>query len=264
MSSSKVPAAENTLRILQYLATRRGPVGAGAIAAALELPRSSVYHLLAVLERNGFVLHLVEEKLYGLGVSAFELSYAFERQEPLARLGRPLLASLVDRLGESAHLGVLQGQDVVYLVEERARYRPSLATDVGVRLPAHLTATGRALMAALPPAQVRALYAGPQTFPTRTGKNPITSYGALKEALGQVQRLGYALEQDEVTEDFSSLAVVARDHTGWPAAAITVTFMTHRVPEDRWAQILGAMHQSANELSRRLYGTGATTPDPGV
>ena len=99
--ASKVPAAENTLRILKLLASKRGPMAASNIATALGLPRSSVYHLLGVMEANGFVLHLHEEQRYGLGISAFELSSAYSRQEPLSRLGRPLLASLVDVIGES-------------------------------------------------------------------------------------------------------------------------------------------------------------------
>ena len=124
-ATSKVPAAENTLRILKLLASRRGPMAASNIATALGLPRSSVYHLLGVMEANGFVLHLHEEQRYGLGISAFELSSAYSRQEPLSRLGRPMLASLVDVIGESAHLAVLHGRDVLYIVEERAKNRPS-------------------------------------------------------------------------------------------------------------------------------------------
>ena len=112
--TSKVPAAENTLRILKLLASKRGPMAASNIATALGLPRSSVYHLLGVMEANGFVLHLHEEQRYGLGISAFELSSAYSRQEPLSRLGRPLLAALVDVIGESAHLAVLHGRCLLY------------------------------------------------------------------------------------------------------------------------------------------------------
>ena len=165
--ASKVPAAENTLRILKLLASKRGPMAASNIATALGLPRSSVYHLLGVMEANGFVLHLHEEQRYGLGISAFELSSAYSRQEPLSRLGRPLLAALVDVIGESAHLAVLHGRDVLYIVEERAKNRPSLVTDVGVRLPSHLTASGRAILAALPKSQVRALYPNAAAFTAR-------------------------------------------------------------------------------------------------
>ena len=91
MPGAKVPAAPSTLRILRFLASRKGPVAASSIGTALELPRSSVYHLLAVMTEQGFVVHLPEERLYGLGIAAFELSSAYTRQDPMARLGEPLL-----------------------------------------------------------------------------------------------------------------------------------------------------------------------------
>ena len=130
-----MPAADQTLAILAHLAAQRGPVPAATIAQALDLPRSTVYHLLAVMQERGFVVHLPEERRYGLGIAAFELSSGFSRQQPLARLGRPLVAALVDRLGESGHLAVLHGRDVLYLVEERAP-APSLARDRRRRAPA--------------------------------------------------------------------------------------------------------------------------------
>src|SRR4051794_21851663 len=96
---SKVPAADNTLRILELLASRKSPTPAAMIATLLELPRSSVYQLLAVMHERGFITHYPEDKSYGLGIAAFELSSAYTRQEPLARLGAPLIAQLVDKVG---------------------------------------------------------------------------------------------------------------------------------------------------------------------
>jgi DNA-binding IclR family transcriptional regulator len=150
--TSAAPSASAALRILGHLAAQSRPIPAAAIASSLSLPRSSVYKLLAVLVDAGFVLHVAETRRYGLGIAAFELGSGFARQEPLARLGRPVLALLVDQIAESAHLAVPQGRDVLYLIEERAPRRPALVTDVGVRLPAHLTASGIAMLSAMPAA----------------------------------------------------------------------------------------------------------------
>ena len=114
--AAKVPAADQTLRILRFLSTQRGPVPAALIAKTLDIPRSSIYHLLAVLQEHGFVLHLPEARRYGLGVAAFELSGGFSHQEPLSRIGQPLLAGLVDRIGESGHLAVVQGAGGISVV----------------------------------------------------------------------------------------------------------------------------------------------------
>jgi DNA-binding IclR family transcriptional regulator len=252
---SKVPAAENTLRILKLLASKRGPMAASTIATALGLPRSSVYHLLGVMEANGFVLHLHEEQRYGLGISAFELSSAYARQEPLSRLGRPMLAALVDVVGESAHLAVLHGRDVLYIVEERAKNRPSLVTDVGVRLPSHLTASGRAILAALPKSQVRALYPNAAAFSVRhETESPITKYSALSSHLNQVRQRGYATEHGEVTPGFGSIAAAVTDHVGWPTAAVAVTFLEDKLPAEQWPALAARVQKVADDLSIRIHG----------
>lgn len=257
-AASKVPAAENTLRILTLLASKRGPLAASTIATTLELPRSSVYHLLGVMEQSGFVLHLHEEQRYGLGISAFELSSAYSRQEPLSRLGRPMLAALVDVIGESAHLAVLHGRDVLYIVEERAKNRPSLVTDVGVRLPSHLTASGRAILAALPKSQVRALYPNAAAFSSRTEtSSPILKYSALQAHLDQVRQRGYATENSEVTAGFGSVAAAVTDHVGWPTAAVAVTFLEEKVRAEQWPELARRVQKVADDLSHRLHGRPA-------
>lgn len=243
----QVPAADQTLRILRHLARRPAPIAASALARELAIPRSTIYHLLATLEDHGFVVHLAQERRWGLGTSAFELAGGYARQEPLARLGRPLLASLADRVGESAHLAVMSGRDVLYIVEERAARRPALITDVGVRLPAHLTATGRAMLAALPRSQVRALYPDRGAFTDRTGRGP-SRPAELRELLQEVRAAGVATEDGEVTPGFRSVAAVVRDHASWPAAAIAVTWQEDRAMEDPTESVLGAARMLQSRL----------------
>lgn len=255
MGISKVPASDATLRVLSYLAAQRGPVPAAQIASSLELPRSTIYHLLDVMQDRGFVVHLPEARRYGLGVAAFELSSGYSRQQPLSRLGRPLLAELSDRLGESVHLAVLHGRDVLYIVEERAPHRPHLVTDVGVRLPAHLTASGRAMLAELPRGQVRALFPDQSAFVDRTGLGP-QRYSDLRRMLDEIAADGYATEDGEVTMGLASVGAVVRDHLGWPAAAVAVTYQVPGISEpdrDRTAFVDAAM-AAASELSRRIRG----------
>ena len=245
---AQVPAAHNTLRILSYLAGRPAPVAASAIARELELPRSTVYHLLTALAAHGFVLHMKEDRRWGLGTSAFELAGGYARQQPLARIGRPLVAALSDRLGESTHLAVMSGGDVLYIVEERAPRRQALVTDVGVRLPAHLTASGRAMLAALPREQVRALYPSASAFPDRTGLGP-RKPSELRELLRIVRERGYATEDSEVADGLRSVGAVVRDHAGWPVAAVAVTWAGGELDERTLAE---SVIETAAVLESRL------------
>ncbi len=251
-----VPAARQALALLQALARQSGPVPAATLARDLGLPRSTTYHLLAELVDAGFVVHLPEERRYGLGVSAFEIGTAYMRQEPLARLARPVLARLVDAVGQSAHLAVLHGREVLYVVEERAPGRPPLVTDVGVRLPAQLTASGRAVLAGLPSAQVRALFPDASAFVDRHGTGP-ASLSALRRLLAEVRQAGYASEDGEVTPGLASVAVAVHDHTARPVAGVAVTFDGAELDGTARARLTRRVGAAASDLTRRIGGRTA-------
>jgi DNA-binding IclR family transcriptional regulator len=259
----QVPAATKTLRVLRFLAGQPAPVPLDRIARACELPRSTAYHLVSAMIEEGFVVHLVEEHSYGLGVAAFEVGSGFSRQEPLQRISRRTLADLVDRTGHTAHLAVLHGRDVLYVVEERAPGRPPLVTDVGVRLPAHLTASGRAVLSALPPAQVRALYPDAAAFVDRHDTGPRT-LSALRSVLSETRRRGYAVEEGEVTPGFASVAAPVLDHNGHPVAGVAVTYPDSDL--QGVAALAAEVRRAAALLTTRLGGptaTPATAPSLG-
>lgn len=257
MAPPKVPAADAALRLLTFLASQRAPVPAARVAQELQLPRSRTYDLLATMAQHGYVLHLEHERLYGLGPVAYELAGAYLRQEPMARIGRRVIEGLVDEIGESGHLAVLHGRDVLYIVEERARNRPSLVSDVGVRLPAHLTASGRAILAELPAAHVRSLYGRRSDFVSRTEVTGPATAGELRTLLARVHRDGIADECGEVTDTLASVAAAVRDHTGWPVAAVALTYVElGATPGDR-EHFARAVQEAAAELTRRLLGRRA-------
>ena len=246
------PAADQVLQVLDYLSAQRGPVPASAVARTLNLPRSTTYQLLRVMEHRGFVVHSPESRRYGLGVRAFELGSGYARQQPLVLLGSPILRRLVADTGHSGHLAVLHGTDVVYLVEERTHKGPRLVSDVGVRLPAHLTATGRAILHTLPKAQLRALYPDATSpLPRRHGSGPETLKD-LRELLRQGRQRGFATEHGEVTDGLASIAVAVTDRTGWPVAAVAITAPENDLSDDIASATVTRVREAADELSTRL------------
>jgi len=250
---ANAPAARHALTLLTLLARHTEPLPAGSIARELGLPRSTTYHLLAVLRDAGFVTHLEEERRYGLGVAAFELGSAYQRQAPLQRIARPLLGRLVDQTTHNAHLAVLHGRDVLYVIEERAPGRPLLVTEVGVRLPATLTASGLAMLARLPAPQVRALFPHKDTLVQRDGHGP-TSVTELRRELTTVRNRGYATEDDSVSAGLSSVAQAVLDHTGHPVAGVALTFPRDGVDDDERARLVAAVSRAAATLSARIGG----------
>lgn len=273
-----VPAARNTLRIIRYLAGHSGPVRAATMGRDLGLPRSSLYHLLRVLQDEGFVVHSPEHQGFALAPLLGEIGSSVLASNALARLAGPVLERLVaeTKLPVVAHLGVLQHTDVVYASKVAAARAPAVVTSIGVRLPAHLTATGRAMLAALPDAQFQAIYArtgsrdgsaeaaarapgsgalsaAPNRLPRRTSRGP-ASVAALEYLLVETRTRGWATEDGDIDLAYASVAAVVLDHNDYPAAAIGLTFRRTLVDEAQWARFGRAVAAAAATLSRRIRG----------
>jgi len=256
-----VPAAAHALDIVLFLGRRAAPAPASAISQELGLPRSTVYHLLAVLEEHGFVVHLPNEHRYAVGLAALELGSAYSRQEPLRWIARTVLASLVAKTGQNGHFVTLDGRDVLYLLEERAPGRPSLVTEVGIRLPAHLTASGRAILSALPRQQVRALWPTRYDLTRRTESGP-ASLAELQTLLSAARQRGYATEDGSITAGFASVAAPVLDHKQFPVAAVALTFPADEVGESESQQLAGEVIEAAASIARQISGRGPTSFAP--
>lgn len=223
--ATRIPAAERSLDLLLALARAPGPLTAAALARDLGIPRSSTYQLLEVLKERGFVTHLADDRRWTLGLTSFEVGSAYLRRDPLERLAQPLLRRLAEEapIPVVAHLGVVRGHETVYLLKETSDQIVTTVTQVGVRLPAALTASGRAVLAHLPAAQVRAQMSVPGAFVDRTGQGP-RSLSALTAVLNAERRQGYAEEDGFITADFASVAAVVLGVRDEPIAAVGVTF----------------------------------------
>ena len=257
--SAKIPAASRTLSILRNLAKAAAPVTAVSLARQIGAPRSTTYQLLQVLEAEGFVIHYPETARWGIGVAAFELGTAYLRHDPLERLARPILHRLVIQLDQlkinsTAQVGILDGSELLYLLKENPTQAAVVVTDVGVRLPAHLTASGRSMLALLPKNQFKALYPDSKPISRRTEQGPETSK-QLRTLLEQEISQGYSVESGHVSEGLNTIAAAATNHLGLPTAAFAVTFRTEDANEATTSQLAKLVISASNELSKRLGAT---------
>ena len=263
---SQVPAANRTLEVLLLLARSASPIPATKIGTELGIPKSSLYHLLAAMQSKGFVTPIAgnqiensqaESALWGLGVSAFEVGSAYMRHEPLESRARPVLVALMKRVAGIAplvgHLGILRGSDTFYLLKESTGGPITVISEIGVRLPASLTASGRAMLAHLSAAQIRALFPHQQSFVNRTGKGP-QNLSQLKELLARERKQGFSIESGLVTREHSSVAAAVFDHLSEPIAAINLVFRDATVDGSDQQSLVEAVQDSARELTKRLGG----------
>ena len=129
--------------------------------------------------------------------------------------------------------------------------------------PAQLTASGRAVLAGLPAAQVRALFPDASAFVDRHDVGP-RSLAELRRLLAQVRERGYASEDGEVTPGFASVAAAVHDHAGRPVAGAAVTFPAEQVDESARTDLAHQVGKAAAELTRRIGGHPPGRPRHGA
>lgn len=252
-ASSSVKSAERALEVLLFLASRPNPVPAMAIARHCGLPKSSTYHLLNVMAGHDFVTHYPEERAWGLGGAALEMGSAFPRRQPLVRLAQPVLRRLVSETNETAHLGIMRGDEVLYLCKEQPPNNAlPMVRDEGVRLPVQHSALGLAMLMELGDAQVRALDPsafGAANFSTR---GP-WSRGELTADLRRARERGYAVELD--ARQVMSIAAPVIGRTGWPEAAVGLSFLARDHGDRSRMALAERVCAAAASLSRMIGGS---------
>jgi len=233
-------SVRRALEMLATVAADREPLRLGQLARRLALPKSSAHSLLRALAVAGFVEGDARSG-YVVGLRAFEVGVAYlSRMGPVAA-ARPELARLRDTLGVAAHLAILDGSDAVYLAAEGpAGSGPRLASSVGSRLPAHLTAVGRAQLAHRPEA-----VAGLAIHRGRARR--------LATELDRARQRGYAVDRGETVAGIGCLASPVFDAAGGCAGAVGISFLLDGGPADETAGPLVAA--AARRISARLGGT---------
>ena len=216
------------LAMLDLIAAAEGPVTLSRISKELDVPKSSALSFLKALVSEEF-LSVNERGEYTLGVHSFEIGAAYLRSMTPLRAAESQLQALTDALGVTAHFAVLDGDEVVYL----AKHDPPglgfrLASALGARLPAQMTAVGKAQLAHL----------------ETTGHDR-----AIADELEQVRVAGYAVDEGLTAVGIRCVASPVFDAVSC-CGAIGVSYPIDQHPE--WQEIAEAVTAAAQRASSQL------------
>jgi DNA-binding IclR family transcriptional regulator len=153
--SESVRAVERALDVLMCFSRTTPELNMTQIADQIGIHKSTVHRLLATLERNRFVQRDPATGMYRLGIRLLQMAYLTLEQSDLRQIAAPFMRQLNEKYQENIHLAVLDDGDMVYLHILESPQRIKLAAAIGQRLPAFATASGKAVLAFLPPESVR-------------------------------------------------------------------------------------------------------------
>jgi IclR family transcriptional regulator, KDG regulon repressor len=240
------------LSILFLLAS--SPLTLGEIAARTGIHKATASRLMKTLREQGFVR--VAGTRYHLGYAVFSLANQVAEQIDMRQAARPYLERLWALTGETVHLAILDGQEVVYVDKILSRHPIGMYSQVGKRAPAYCTGLGKALLAHMPsPAKlVRAI-----AFRRHTETTLATPEELLQD-LAETRRRGYALDNHEHEPEIHCIAAPVFHFDGTVAGAISVAATRSRMTREQLLSYVPDLLKTVRELSAELGYQGGAAP----
>ncbi len=255
IESSPATAVERALNILEAASQRREGLTNSEISRRLGIPKSSASYILRTLERRGYLRRDPESNRYRLGLKLLSLGGETQTGLDIAEIALPHMRALVERLGMTCHLAVVDQNEAVYIEKVEAPGFFKVNTWVGRRMFLHSTSVGKALLAWMPKADREALLHNCD-FKRRTPKT-ITSLSRLLTELEHVHEQGYAIDDEENSLGARCFGAPVFDALGNVVAAMGVSGTLTQMDAAKMPRVAEALKETTRRVSRQLVKTGA-------
>jgi DNA-binding IclR family transcriptional regulator len=245
------PPVQRAAALLRHIAEGDTVTNMSRSARALGINRTTLLRLLRTLEAERFIEEDKERGGWKIGLGLIGLAARSFFSQDLVQVTVPVADRLVETLGLSAHLAVLDGRDVIFVVRRAPNVVLVSNVRVGSRLPAHATNLGRIILAHMPPAQVEALFRG-HKMAGATEHTPVT-LPQLRKRLDEDRAIGLAWSDGFIEPGLSSVAAPVFDASGAPVAALNVSGRGDDFADPARREWIGqCLREAAREISQRL------------
>ncbi|MDR1110739.1 MAG: IclR family transcriptional regulator [Deltaproteobacteria bacterium] len=244
-----VQSIDRALDIVEALSTEPGGLALSELARRVGLPKSTAHRLLMALSRRGFAARR-DDGGYQIGLKLIESVSYYVNSLELQTEARQHLARLTVEQGLTAHLGVLEGDQVVYIERIDVLSGIKLYSQIGLRMHAYCSSLGKSLLSGLSGEELRQVMA--RCPFERFTPNTITSLPALRDELRKVRRLGFAVDNLEFSPNNRCVGAPIYDYRGEIVAAISASGPPTVLPEERVPEVAQEVMAKARAISRNL------------
>ncbi len=242
-------SVKNALRILKSFSMDEPEKKISDLASSLGLNKSTVSRTMATLASEGFVFKDPDSKKYRLGLSILSLSGIVNSNMDVYQESQSILNKLVDSIGETAHISLLDNLEVIYLQKVECNHPVRFLTHVGRRNPPYCTSSGKVLLAYADDSVVEAVInKGLNKFT----KHTITDPNQLRSHLLEIRQNGFTCSLEEYHEGVNSIAAPIYDHRGRVTAALSVVGPKQRIQSHRVQGLAKKIIHAATEISDRM------------
>jgi DNA-binding IclR family transcriptional regulator len=243
-----IASVDHALRALLLLHDR-GTIRVSELAEYLEIGRSTAHRTLGMLQYHGFVSQDSSTHAYRAGPLTLTTLPTEVDDADIRTAARPHLEALWRQLNETIHLAVLEGNGARFIDGLEARQVLRVGVRTGMLLPAHCTAVGKALLAKLPPAELRRLFPRPMAGPT---PKSIVTLPLLQAELRLARRKGYATNFGESHPSLTAVAVSISDMSGRAVAAVAIAAPQDRLTRPLVPKVAAALRTTADSIGAAL------------
>ena len=258
----KVPAVVRALDILEFLA-RNQEATFTEIHTRIGIPKSSTYQIISTLGSRGYIRQKGDSVKYTLGLRLFELGTLAVHHLDIRAESIPVLRELAAKTGQTCHLGILDGDEGVYLTKLDGTQAVRLNSWEGKRMPLHSTAMGKALLAWQDPDQLEDLLRDLDFTPFT--ENTITGPEKLKENLRLIRERGWSMDDQENEPHIRCVSAPIRNVEEKVIAAISISGLATQFSEEYLLPLAREVRNAAVKLSRIIgssLGDPAREPSP--
>lgn len=258
--SDHIQTLDRGLAAICAFTDNHDPLSVTEVAERAKLSRAAARRILLTLKRLGYV-STTENGLYRLEPTVLSLGYANIASQDFPEVASPYMESLANELQGTSSIGVLRGTDVTFVARVRAPAYLTSTLGVGSSIPAHLTAMGRVLLADLSDDEVEDYLQRSHTEPFT--ELTLTSLDALRQAIHDARRTGYAFENQELVTGVIALAVPIRLRSDRRAiAGLNIAFADPRVNSTNVQQThLPVLQRAADSIRTALRSVVGVEPE---
>ncbi len=256
-SSYIIQSVTNALDLLEEFRGEDTELGVTELSKRLGLHKNNVFRLLATLESRGYIEQNKVTGNYRLGLRVLELGQVFIKHMGLLKMARPILEEIVERCQETAYLGLIRDDRVVYVDVVEATQPVRVISRVGVGLPVYCSAVGKAQIAFESEDEVDRIL-GEQVLKRYTDKT-VSSWEELGRQLEEIRARGYAIDDEEFDDGIRCVGVPVRDYTRRVVAGISISGPAYRFTDQRMEEeLIPLALEAGRNLSLRLgYDAGS-------
>lgn len=256
-TGAAVQSVDRALSIMEILA-RDGWSGVTEVARELDIHKSTVFRLVATLERRGFVEQHLETQKYRLGFALVRLATEVRAEIDIRQLARSVCERLSEVTGETVNLAVLEDLEVVNIDQVMSNSVVSVNW-IGRRSRLHATSTGKVFLAHAAESLVDTYLAGPLD---RLTTHTITDPERLREEFADIRTVGYGVALQELEIGLHAVAAPVYDQSGQAVAALCVSGPSYRLLAEQVDDVGALVMDGAAEVSRRLGHMGVAPGRP--